>query len=229
MHWGLTMRRIQPRHLGFLAFLILVAIGSISLADGQSQAPTLDRPTMPSVGDSFTYKWRGEIVAMTYLGRDRDLYCYSAKAPGARQSTVCHTSEDNTVRRTGSWEPVTFTPYLPTLSFPLFVGKRWELSYGVQRGSQGTAWAGSVAAAGGYLHEMNANRIRKANVVSYEKVTVPAGTFDAFKIEAVDGPWGQSRSLPLIYYYSPEARFVKFDGEYLEGSHYELLSYSRAK
>jgi hypothetical protein len=69
----------------------------------------------------------------------------------------------------------------------------------------------------------------RANVVTYEKVTVPAGTFDAFKIEAVDGPWGQSRSLPLIYYYPPEARFVKFDGEYLEGTHYELLNYTRAK
>jgi hypothetical protein len=115
------------------------------------------------------------------------------------------------------------------LSFPLFVGKRWEVSYSLRRGSGGTGWAGSVAAARGYLHEMNANRVRKANVVSCEKVTVPAGTFDAFKIEAVDGPWGQSRSLPLIYYYSPEARFIKFDGEYLEGSHYELLSYSRAR
>jgi hypothetical protein len=223
------MRSNQPRYLRLLAILIGAAIGSINLADGQSQAPTLDRPPTLSVGDTFTYKWRGEMVAMTYLGRDGDLYCYSAKVSVARQSTVCDTSDDNTVRHTGSWEPVTFTPYLPTLSFPLFVGKRWELSYSVQRGSQGTAWAGSVAAAGGYLHEMNANRIRKANVVSYEKVTVPAGTFDAFKIEAVDGPWGQSRSLPLIYYYSPEARFVKFDGEYLEGSHYELLSYTRAK
>jgi hypothetical protein len=222
------MRSNRPRHFGFLAVLIGATIGSINLADGQSQAPMLERPPVPSAGDIFTYKWRGEIVAMTYLGRDGDLYCYSAKVSVARQSTVCHTSEDNTVRRTGSWEPVTFTPYLPMLSFPLFVGKRWEVSYSLRRGSQDSG--PSVAAAGGYLHEMMlANRIWKATVVSYEKVTGPAGTFDAFKIEGMDIPWGKSQALSIVYYYSPEAGVVKYESEYLEGPHYELVNYSRAK
>jgi hypothetical protein len=94
--WRSRMRINGPRHFGFLAVLIGPIIGYISLADGLSRAPTLDRPPVPSAGDTFTYRWRGEIVAMTYLGRDGDLYCYSAKVSVARQSTVCHTSEDNT-------------------------------------------------------------------------------------------------------------------------------------
>jgi hypothetical protein len=223
------MRPNHPGRLGLLTFVVSATIGALTPANGQSQAPRLDRPPVPSVGDTFTYRWNAEIVAFTYLGRDGDLNCYSAKVSDARQSTVCNTSEDNTVRRVGSWEPVTFTPYLPMLSFPLFVGKRWELSYSVQRGSQGSG--PSAAATGGYLHELNvnANRIRKGNVVSYEKVTGPAGTFDAFKIEGTDVPWGKSQALSIVYYYSPEAGVVKYDSQYLEGSHYELVNYSRAK
>ena len=213
---------------GAPAILVGLTVSIISPVGGQSRAPTVDRPPVPSVGDTHTYKYKGEIVTFTYLGRDGDLYCYSAKSSGARQSTVCRTSEDNTVRRVGSWEPVTFTPYVPMLSFPLFVGKRWEVSYSLQRGPQSSG--GSVAAAGGYLHEMYLDvRIWKANVVSYEKVTGPGGTFDAFKIEGMDIPWGKSQALPSVYYYSPEAGVVKYNGEYLEGIHYELLNYSRMK
>jgi hypothetical protein len=221
------MRYNQPRYLGLLAILVGATIGCVNLAHGQSQAPILDRPLVPSVGDTFTYKYNGETVAMTYVSRDRDLYCYSARASGARQSNICRTSEGNPVRSVGSWQPVTFTPYRPILSFPLFVGKRWELSYTLHRGFQGSEH--SVAATGQAHYEMNTNRIMRARVVSYEKVTVPAGTFDAFKIEAVDGPWGMTIPLSVIYYYSPEVGLVKSDADTLDGDHIELVSYTRTK
>ena len=95
----------QLKHLGLLAILVGATIGSINLADGQSQAPTLDRPAVPSVGDIFTYRWNNEIVAFTYIGRNGDLNSYSTKVSSARQSTVCRTSEDNTVRRSAAGNP----------------------------------------------------------------------------------------------------------------------------
>ena len=219
------MQLNQPRYLGLLAFLVSATLGALHPANGQSQTPTLDRPPVPSIGDTFTYRWNTEIVGFTYLGRDGDLNCYSAKVSSTRQSTVCRTSEDNTVRRAGSWEPRTFNPYHPDLSFPLFVGRQWEFSYN---------WGSDalVAAAGQYNHEMNNNRIVKARVVSYEKVTVPAGTFDAFKIEGSDGRWGEAVGLPsIVYYYSPQVGFVKYDQVVNKygGVHYELINYTRAK
>jgi hypothetical protein len=129
------------------------------------------------------------------------------------------------VRRVGSWEPRTFNPFHPQLSFPLFVRKQWEFSYN---------WGSDafVAAAGQYNHEMNNNRILRAGVVSYEKVTVPAGTFDAFKIEGSDGRWGEAVGLlSYVLYYSPQVGFVKYDQvvNRYGGLHYELVDYKRAK
>ena len=79
---------------------------------------------------------------------------------------------------------------------------------------------------------MNNNRILRAGVVSYKKITVPAGTFDAFKIEGSDGRWGEAVGLPsIVYYYSPQVGFVKYDMvvNSKEGIHYDLINYARAK
>jgi hypothetical protein len=212
------------RHFSPLAIFVVVIFSLIGPARAQGQAPPLDRPRVSLVGDTWTYKWAGETIVFTYLGRDGDLNCYSARASN-RESTECRTSEDNPVRRIGGWRQGTFTPYLPLLSFPLFVGKQWEVSY--SRGSDQI-----VSAAGRGHHEMSANRILRARVVSYEKVTVPAGTFDAFKIEGSGGRWGEAVGLPsFVYYYSPEVGLVKYDEvvNILGGIHYELVNYTRAK
>ena len=82
------------------------------------------------------------------------------------------------------------------LSFPIEVGKKWNFKYN-------------------YASKINQGKGRsqlEAEVVAYEKVTVPAGSFDAFKIEA-KGFWnndaarsnGRSKS---VYWYAPAARAV---------------------
>jgi hypothetical protein len=50
-----------------------------------------------------------------------------------------------------------------------------------------------------------------ARVVSYEQVTVPAGTFDAFKILATRTYWGAPITDDIIEYYSPKAGMIKLD------------------
>lgn len=81
------------------------------------------------------------------------------------------------------------------LDFPVFVGKKWDATY-----RAGLVGAGSST----YPLSM------QVTVVGTEKVTVPAGTFQSFKIEREDvgGPLWHWK---WVYYYSPETKsIVKF-------------------
>jgi len=63
-------------------------------------------------------------------------------------------------------------------------------------------------------HELNCNGVEEstAKVVSYEKVRVPAGEFDAFKLNWegnwVDNSCGGSGKTDMTYWYAPAARVV---------------------
>jgi hypothetical protein len=86
------------------------------------------------------------------------------------------------------------------LSFPLEVGKRWTFSTDYDnrmRQSKGSASFDVI-------------------VVGYEKVTVPAGSFDAFKIEAKGNYRNEYVSgwVRRTYWFAPSARnIVKIDSE----------------
>jgi hypothetical protein len=76
-----------------------------------------------------------------------------------------------------------------------------------------------------------------AKVTAREKVTVPAGTFDAFKVEASGTIRETSDRVRLTYWRSPTVRYpyVKYEivtenryGKYKRSDRYELLSYSQA-
>jgi len=82
------------------------------------------------------------------------------------------------------------------LSFPLEVGKKWDYKFS-------------------YVNKLNAGKGRQqlsAHVVAYEKVKVPAGEFDAFKIEYT-GFWNndannRSGRFKNTGWYAPAARSV---------------------
>ena len=86
------------------------------------------------------------------------------------------------------------------LSFPLEIGKKWEYKF---------SFVNKLTAGKG-RHQLS------AHVVAYEKVKVPAGEFDAFKIEYA-GFWnndtnGRSGRLKNTAWYAPAARsVVKFE------------------
>ena len=85
------------------------------------------------------------------------------------------------------------------LSFPLEVGKQW--SYGNDYVIDDITWG----------HLDGHNEVRVA-VLSYEKVRVPAGEFDAFKLEA-KGNWvSPQASIPgesdVTYWYAPAVRAI---------------------
>jgi hypothetical protein len=63
-----------------------------------------------------------------------------------------------------------FKPYMPTLTFPLEVGKKWEGEYAGFTEDTGDKWKSRV----------------KCETTAFEKVKVVAGEFDAFRIDCVD-------------------------------------------
>ena len=112
------------------------------------------------------------------------------------------TENDGTFKMTTDLNPLESTTVAVVsgepkfLSFPLEVGKKWSFKYN-------------------FANKTNQSKGRSqldAEVVAYEKVTVPAGSFDAFRIEA-KGFWnndtsrnnGRSKS---VYWYAPAAKSV---------------------
>lgn len=87
-----------------------------------------------------------------------------------------------------------FKPHNQTLAFPLWVGRQWKVdAKGVNAGGRDITLEGSCKA------------------VAHEKVTVKAGSFDAFKVECdfefyIFGP-GTRGTTRLVYWYSPALKF----------------------
>lgn len=104
---------------------------------------------------------------------------------------------------------------LPLLRFPLSVGKAWNVeSYAFDPGRE-TAFV----------------RTHRFTVEAYEAVTVPAGTFDAFRILYVRQHASRSGSPAaddrVLFWYSPTAKaVVKRQALTGPGAHDELVSYS---
>lgn len=66
---------------------------------------------------------------------------------------------------------VEFKPYAPSLSFPLSVGKRWRGQYTGFTAFNNLVWDGET----------------RCKVEATEKITVPAGEYDSFRIECEQG------------------------------------------
>ena len=174
------------------------------------------------MGDTFTYHDTysgGVTLVRTYIGQKDGLNCYSEKVTNGQQSESCFASDGSLVRRVGTWKPGGCTPNCGWYSFPLFVGKQWAASY------EPTAKAG--------VHQDHPIRTYVVRVVSYEKVTVPAGTFDVFKIQAHDAGWGERGGQDNTNYYSPNlGMMIKLDQTEIPGNYYEhleLIGYAHAK
>jgi hypothetical protein len=159
-----------------------------------AQAQIAQRPAV-AVGDT----WRFAVY-----------YTVPSRTPN--RTWVITSVEDERLLATENGEALTLTPELNVLdsprqsetnprllNFPLSVGKRWE--YTSNWLFKPKSSRGSIAAA--------------VAVVSYEPIEVPAGVFDAFKIEARGELGGSSPSntfyagrTTTTYWYAPAARAI---------------------
>jgi len=142
-------------------------------------AQTIDLPSVKA-GDTWTYQqtkemgtagWTPTHVEITISHANAASIYYTSKQSGSTQEgTEIFVGPDwSRVRNVNNKETVVNQPF----SFPLKPGKTWEISY----------------------TEENPNKLRKYEtlntkyaVVGYETIEVPAGKFQALKIEA-EGHW----------------------------------------
>lgn len=119
----------------------------------------------------------------------------------ADASRIATTEGDATGSFTADWNPLD-TPRgsnsesVKYLDFPLEIGKKWAFK---------TQWTNKITQSRG-------RSTFDVAVVAHERVKVPAGEFDAFKVEA-KGFWnndtsGRSGRVVLAYWFAPAARQV---------------------
>jgi hypothetical protein len=104
-------------------------------------------------------------------------------------------------------------PYAPSIQYPLAIGTRWRKSYVAYTAYNGLVWDGEA----------------ECESKAYEEITVPAGTFNAFRIECRDkwqiGP--QAGYTHSTRWYAPEVAGV-IKSEHREDParwNFELASY----
>lgn len=184
---------MQSLNCGFVAHRLLsMAVLALAVVTGPALAQKADRPNV-KVGD----QWRFEV----HLGTGPS----TVKTQGLTQVITSVTPAG--IECTDNGSKLVLTPDLNLiesssskhsdmrlLSFPLEVGKQWRSTDDTQEkilGYEGrTTW--SVA------------------VVGYEKVRVPAGEFDSFKLEA-KGRWtlgAHSGDITKTYWYAATVRAV---------------------
>ena len=156
-------------------------------------AQTADRPDV-KVGDRWVFKVSSRMGPGAVEVSDRVWIVTSVAATG--------------IKGTENGKPLMLTPDLNVLesprskdsdprrlSFPLHLGKQWSYTDNYVLKRQGVEGRISV----------------NAKVVGYEKVRVPAGEFDAFKLER-KGNWqltsGETGESTETYWYAPAARTV---------------------
>ena len=182
-----------PFKHGTKCVLALATLLAMASAHGQTPAPKAEAPQI-RVGD----RWKQEQKDKRTGNRESET---TRTVIAVTQTAIEGTENNGKFSMTSELNPVESTSTVVTgeprfLNFPLEVGKKWSFKFN-------------------FSNKTNEGKGRvqlDAEVLAYEKVTVAAGSFDAFRIEA-KGYWnnvatrgnGRSKS---TYWYAPTARTV---------------------
>ena len=206
-------------------FSALVVMLCLSARIAAAQAPIL-APDI-RVGDTwkyrildgFTHETQGEATHRVVEVSDREITVQVGNNKNDKSALRYFNREWNAVDS----GDIKYDPYYPEFKLPLTVGMTWKDKYSTS-GTDGASYSGYVT----------------AKVASLEKVTVPAGTFDAYRIEReVESRSENANSIvtksQITTWYAPAARrfvrrqvTVSRDGRVRNKSEDELLEYGAA-
>jgi hypothetical protein len=160
--------------------------------------PTVERPSY-SEGDYWVYAADDKEIKFTFVREEKDRYIFEK---GGTQ--VVKDFNLTLVRDKISGYPG------PIIKFPLTVGKWWDYEFEAED----------------TVTKKETNRIAKYVVESYEQITVPAGTFWAFKITfTIVGAKFRHTLKSGDYWYAPEVKNIiksSSKGELLELKKYKV-------
>ena len=183
-----------------------------------ASGPTINAPTFTD-GDDFAIRLPADTASGLQLPADLDLV---VKHDG---DSIMFASKQTPQGDAGAFTLVLDTQMCPTQSqanntvvryrpcdqsamFPLQVGKTWTARYGVSTGG------------GEFVQQTGSG-----SVVGIESVTVPAGTFQAYRIDSRHGPDNRTT---LWYAPDPVGFFVKAQSSSPQELNFALVSYHRA-
>jgi hypothetical protein len=186
MHWRTGHSAVLGTPLVVVALLALIADHAI--------AQTADRPNV-KVGDQWQfavyYTVRSTTPSRTWLVTSVTV----TDIEGTENGEPLKLTADLNVLES----PLTKESNPRLLDFPLTVGKRWQYVSDWVFKPKGSKGRSTVDVA----------------VIAYERVTVPAGEFDAFKLTSTEGLSGTSPinsqyggEITRTYWYAPAARAV---------------------
>lgn len=186
----------------FASIILLTTAGQAEAA-----APAADAPVV-GVGDSWTYQYtdvwkhlpgnlnRLEVTAVDNTGIHIDI---KRAATGALIAHQRFSSEMNPVDR----GKMHFAPYYARYAFPLEPGKEWTVDATGENAAAGKRWRYQI----------------KGKALGWEKVRVPAGEFDAIKVEViayyqgeeVGSRGGSGQSKEIVWFAPAVNSFVKLE------------------
>jgi hypothetical protein len=231
-----TNRKIVRSSVAALIFILTISACSVAERTNPASAPTAAAPvstataTVPASGAGVIAQpslHRGDVWVDRIQGVDREFRIESVQGNTMDVSywgidQVTDTNLNIIVYRSlteSSSEPTTSSKPGMWFEFPLYPGKTWINDFDWEtRGASPTTGQGED----------------RGHAIGWEDVQVPAGTFQAMKVEVVSrffGRGGMADEATLVFWYSPKVnRFVKFDyRSYYEGEMVaELVKYQPA-
>ena len=174
---------------------LLAALFMFDISYAADQAA--ERPTY-SAGDYWVYTDDDKQVKFTFLREEKDRYIFEKGGAEVVKDFNLTNVEDKTRGYPG-----------PIIKFPLTVGKWWNYNFEAEAIAGSRQWTG---------------RIAKYEVESYEQITVPAGTFWAYKIAvSIVGTKFQKTVGSAHYWYAPEVKNIIKSS--VKGKLFELKQY----
>jgi hypothetical protein len=182
------------------AAMLLGCLTSPLLAQEPASAPGTPTTAAPSykVGDTWTYLWGrtdskpGDLLVLTVVAVTETQTTMSSTWNGGPPKEVDYDNQGNLTR---DGNGTTYEPSNGDLSFPMTVGKSWDF-HNVRHFTGGTLDVSG--------HD---------KIVAFEQVQVPAGSFDAYKIESRGVNAKQlerlySAPFTYTYWYAPSVKRI---------------------
>lgn len=160
---------------------IILTIGSIAALVGGAMSASAQTAEFkcPAVGTEFTYKTNGPESVVAVTGQDGNVCLAKSTSAGRTETLRVHWGLIGSVDAAGE----SFARGIDLKSlWPLKVGNKTAQTVNAT-GRDGKAYTSSVT----------------VTVAAYEKVTVPAGTFDAFRVEETKA----GEAIPHIHWWAP--------------------------
>lgn len=191
------MRTFEPQKLmrlsgrvAVMGLLFFSAMGSVFANDELSKG----LPPEVKVGDQWKLVQKDARTGIVELEVTRTVSAVTAeKVEGTENDKSFAMTHGGVVIDSST---LSFSGDLKTLDYPLQVGKKWEYKQKVRN----------------HQRNMDIRRQASAHVEAVEKIKVPAGEFEAFRVQT-DGYWnnettGRSGSFKMTSWYSPAAKHV---------------------